>query len=59
MKSDCEPLKCKCPYGFLKDEFGCDVCRCYDPCRESATGKVQENLMKLIILQFFQDEIMF
>ena len=31
MKS-CEPTKCKCPYGFLKDKNGCHVCKCIDPC---------------------------
>ena len=33
--SACSPVRCLmfCPFGFVKDDNGCDICRCINPCR--------------------------
>ena len=31
----CKPPRCRmlCPFGWQKDENGCDICRCLQPCQ--------------------------
>nr|ACD54795.1 cysteine rich transmembrane BMP regulator 1 chordin like-like protein [Philodina roseola] len=36
----CPSITCKCPFGFLKDQNGCNTCKCFDPCF-SSTKKVR------------------
>ncbi|KAI0222387.1 Papilin [Lamellibrachia satsuma] len=32
----CEPVRCKmfCPFGWAKDESGCEICKCVNPCKD-------------------------
>lgn len=35
----CEPVRCKmfCPFGWVKDVNGCDICQCVNPCKVKPT----------------------
>ncbi|ESN94646.1 hypothetical protein HELRODRAFT_107888 [Helobdella robusta] len=39
-KLDCSSKNCDliCPFGFLKDDKGCDLCQCDDPCQNKCNG---------------------
>ncbi|KAI0222388.1 Papilin [Lamellibrachia satsuma] len=32
----CEPVRCRmfCPFGWAKDESGCEICKCVNPCED-------------------------
>jgi len=48
----CMPLLCDlhCDYGFMKDKDGCEICKCYEPCKVSLllTGEAQQIIYVLV-----------